>query len=76
MVLQSHVRKRSAFLGFGKKLKAFKEKAGAGMDFFEVVQIRISGVFYDDVRNHDFSDVYGFFRRGLASRSGKAFLDV
>ena len=76
MVLQSHVRKRAALLGAGKKPQVFKEKACSEVALFHVVQIWVSYIFHDNVRNHDLPDISGILGCGITSQGNKTFLDL
>ena len=57
MVLQQHVRTRTALYSFGLLSKAFSEQNDTASDFFKMVPIRIPCFFLDDVLLNGLSDL-------------------
>ena len=75
MVLQPHVRKRTAVLGAWKKSEMLQKKTGAKMELVNLVQIWFSDIFYGNVWNDDISDIHGIFWCRVTAKGNKTILD-
>ena len=76
MVLQSPVRKGTAVCTVAEKTEVLTEQAGAEMAVFQVVSLRVFGIFHDLVRKHDLPDLSGVPWYILSAAGGKALLDL